>query len=142
MAFEIDHVQIYNEMLRWLGGHQLLLEGFLTGACLFTLAFEIGYAFLIWRPGTRWFVLGGAIILHGFIGLLMGLKTFSLMMLVMNMVFLRQEEVAKFLNLFKHPAAGSVRGRHDGSVKAVPATHAALPSLKTSADSASVQLKK
>ena len=25
---------------------------------IFTLAFEIGYAFLIWRPGTRWLFLG------------------------------------------------------------------------------------
>ena len=66
--------------------------GDLTSGGLFTLVFEIGYAFLIWRPKLRWLFLGAAIILHGGIGLFMGLKTFSLMMLVMNMVFLRKEE--------------------------------------------------
>src|SRR5262249_27032635 len=97
MAFEINHVQVYNEFLRLLGRHQLLLNTFLTGAGLFTLAFEIGYAFLIWRPSTRWVFLSGAIVLHGLIGLFMGLKTFSLMMLVMNMAFLRWEEVSRCL---------------------------------------------
>jgi hypothetical protein len=100
MAFEINGIQVYNDFLRFLGSHQLLLDIFLTGACLFTLAFEIGFAFLVWRPSLRWWVLSGAIILHGFIGLLMGLKTFSLMMLVMNMAFLRREEVDAALRWF------------------------------------------
>jgi len=97
MAFEINHIQIYNEFLRMLGGYQLFLDVFLTSATIFTLVFEIGYAFLIWRPSTRWVFLVSAIILHGGIGLLMGLKTFALMMLVMNMSFLRREEVERFL---------------------------------------------
>ena len=103
MAFEIGGVQIYNEFLRALGRHQVLLDGFLTSACVFTLVFELGYAFLIWRPNTRWVFLAGAIILHGFIGILMGLKTFSLMMLVMNVGFLRREEVVKVLSVITWP---------------------------------------
>ena len=58
---------------------------------------ERGYAFLVWRPATRWLFLAGAILLHGFIGLFMGLKTFSLMMLIFNMAFLRPNEVRWFL---------------------------------------------
>jgi hypothetical protein len=66
---------------------------FLVVSTVFTLAFEITYSFLVWRERTRWLILGAAIILHGFIGLFMGLKTFSLMMLVMNMAFLKDKEV-------------------------------------------------
>jgi hypothetical protein len=92
--------EAYNWFLRLLGRNQLVLMGFLTVSSYFTLIFEIGYAFLIWRPATRWVMLGMAITLHGFIGLFMGLKTFSLMMLVMNMAFLRPEEANWAIGLF------------------------------------------
>ena len=90
---------LYLAFLRFLGRHQLLYDAFMTGGGLFTLVFEIGYAFLIWRPKLRWLFLGAAIMLHGGIGLFMGLKTFSLMMLVMNMAFLNKKEVDWFLGL-------------------------------------------
>lgn len=98
MALEIGGVQVYNEFLRFLGQYKLRLELFLTGACMFTLVFEMVYAFLIWRPSMRWPILWGAIILHGFIGLLMGLKTFALMMLVMNLAFVKREEIDRALH--------------------------------------------
>jgi hypothetical protein len=82
----------YLAFLAFLGRHQLLYDIFMTGGGLFTLAFEIGYAFLIWRPRLRWVILGAAFLLHGGIGLFMGLKTFSLMMLVMNMAFVNKDE--------------------------------------------------
>lgn len=93
--FEFAPMQfpIYNWVLRQVGQTQWSLELFITGAGLFTLVFEIAYAFLIWRPSTRWLLLSGAILLHGFIGMFMGLKTFSLMMLVMNMGFVKSDEV-------------------------------------------------
>lgn len=89
---------LYNRMIRILGHNQLLFDSAITGAGLLTLAFEISYAYLIWRPSTRWLFLAGAIFLHGFIGLFMGLKTFSLLMLVFNMAFLKNEEVAWVLS--------------------------------------------
>jgi hypothetical protein len=92
--------EIYNNILRTLGKNWMVLYAFLTAAGYFTLFFEIGYAFLIWRPATRWLLLSMAIVLHGMIGLFMGLKTFSLMMLVMNMAFLRPEEVRWFFSWF------------------------------------------
>jgi hypothetical protein len=101
--------EAYMWFLRQLGSYQLLYDAFNTGGGLFTLAFEIGYAFLIWRPRLRWVFLAGAILLHGGIGLLMGLKTFSLMMLVMNMAFLRKEEadwiVQTFVRIFTDPVS-------------------------------------
>jgi hypothetical protein len=92
--------EIYNKFLRLLGANQLMFMLFLTTAAYFTLTFEIGYAFLVWRRSTRWVMLGMAITLHGFIGLFMGLKTFSLMMLVMNMAFLKTEEATWAIGLF------------------------------------------
>ncbi len=94
--------EIYLDFLRFLGEHQWLYDLFMTGGGLFTLCFEIGYIFLIWRPRLRWVFLGAAILLHGGIGLFMGLKTFALMMLVMNMAFLRKEEVYWLLGGFFH----------------------------------------
>src|SRR5205823_3217939 len=78
----------------------------MTTAGLFTLFFEIGYAFLIWRPSTRWLILGMAITLHGFIGVFMGLKTFSLMMLTMNLAFVPPETVRWFVGRVTRRRAG------------------------------------
>lgn len=87
------NLPIYNQALRVLGQNQAVFETFITSACLFTLIFEIAYPFLVWKPSTRWLFLVGAIFLHGFIGLFMGLKTFSLLMLIFNMAFLRPEQI-------------------------------------------------
>ena len=105
--FEFAPMQFewYLNFLRFLGSHQLLYDAFMSGGGMFTLAFEIGYAFLIWRPRLRWVFLAAAILLHGGIGLFMGLKTFSLMMLVMNMAFLRKEEAEWILNTLFDPRA-------------------------------------
>lgn len=100
--FEFAPMQVgmYMAVLKLLTQVQWVWAIFVTAAGIFTLAFEISYAFLIWRERTRWWCLSGAILLHGFIGLFMGLKTFSLMMLVMNMAFLKDKEVYWFMGLF------------------------------------------
>ena len=85
--------EIYLSFLRVLGSNQVLFTLVMTAGGYFTLAFEIGYCFLIWQPRMRWIFLGSAIMLHGFIGLFMGLQAFSVVMLIMNGVFLRKEEV-------------------------------------------------
>jgi hypothetical protein len=93
----------YNSLLRILGANQFVFETFLTVGTYFTLLFEIGYPFLIWRPSLRWLVLFGAIMLHGVIGMFMGLKTFALIMLVMNMAFLTPREARWMASLFAPP---------------------------------------
>lgn len=93
-------LSLYDRAIRWLASYSLPLYAFMNIGTLFTLAFEIGYAFLIWRPSTRWFFLSGALVLHGLIGLFMGLKTFGLIMLVLNMAFLRKEEASWLLSWF------------------------------------------
>jgi hypothetical protein len=128
--------EIYNKILRLLGHNQMVLLGFLTMACYFTLFFEIGYAFLIWRPATRWLMLGMAIVLHGMIGLFMGLKTFSLMMLVMNMAFLKPEEVRWFFGMFTRG------GRKELSASKSPAPVPELAVAGTGTSSTAVKRKK
>jgi hypothetical protein len=103
----------YLGFMRFLGRYHWLTEVCMTTAGLFTLFFEIAYPFLIWKPSTRWLMLWMAIILHGFIGLFMGLKTFSLIMLAMNMAFVPPETVRWMLRLL-------TRGRY-GQEKPAPA---------------------
>ncbi len=106
------HYGFYLDFLAFIGQHRWLYALLMTGGGFFTLAFEIGYIFLIWRPKLRWVFLAAAILLHGLIGVLMGLGTFALVMLVMNMAFLRKEEAHWLVSWFgfgrsAEPAVGS-----------------------------------
>jgi hypothetical protein len=94
------NIGLYNDFLRWLARDQFRFDLVMTAGSYFTLTFEISYVFLVWWPRTRWVILACAILLHGTIGVFMGLKTFSFLMLVMNMAFLRSEEVHWLLRLF------------------------------------------
>jgi hypothetical protein len=89
--------QWYNDVLRLLSLNRTFWEVFMTLGAFFTLFFEVGYPFLIWYPRTRWLMLFMAVILHGLIGLFMGLKTFSLMMLTMNLALLPPATIHWFL---------------------------------------------
>ncbi len=46
------YIGLYNDILRYIARDELTLQLLLTTGCYFTLAFEIGYAFLIWYPRT------------------------------------------------------------------------------------------
>src|SRR5262249_20781426 len=52
-----------------------------------TLALEISFPFLIWRPKLRWFMICCSVLMHTGIGIIMGLTTFSLMMLCLVLAF-------------------------------------------------------
>lgn len=91
----------YQEFLRTLAQNKLAFNLFLVGGSYFTVFFEICYSFLIWRKSTRWLMLAMAVVLHGFIGIFMGLRTFSLVMLVMNLAFLRPEEARWLVGMFR-----------------------------------------
>lgn len=121
--------EFYMWVLRAIHRNQLVGEWFLFIAGFFTLAFEISYPYLIWRPATRWLLLAAAILLHGLIGLFMGLKTFALLMLVMNMAFLRTDEVLWLLSPFRgappNPAAATPVPERIGSPAVVGETQSA-----------------
>jgi hypothetical protein len=101
--FEMAPMQFetYNILLRFISHNELVFHIFLLIGTYFTLVFEIGYAFLIWRPRLRRVYLAGALFLHGMIGVIMGLTSFSLIMLVMNMAFLTNKEAHLLLALPK-----------------------------------------
>lgn len=116
----------YMTFLNWLASNRLRLELVLTTGTFFTLFFEICYPFLIWHRSTRWLILCMAVLLHGFIGLFMGLKTFALIMLVMNFVFLPQgtitwlEEQGRKLRLallWYADGNGGAEGREAGAAR-------------------------
>lgn len=131
----------YLAFIRFLGEHQWLHDLFLTGGGLFTLIFEISYIFLVWRPRLRWIFLGSAILLHGGIGLFMGLKTFALMMLVMNMAFLTPEEVRWVLGWFTWPL-GSIVGADAARNEIAPTSAAQIPKQEAPTPSESVTASK
>jgi hypothetical protein len=87
----------YKSFLVFLSEHRLFWEIFMTAGTVFTLAFEIGFAFLVWNRHTRWVIIAMAVTLHGGIGLFMGLKTFSLMMLTLVMSFVPPEVMRRWL---------------------------------------------
>lgn len=72
---------------------------------LFTLVFEIGFVFLIWNRAVRPFMLFSAFMLHGGIGLFMGLGGFAAAMLTGCSSFVYPESMRWFLSvLLKGPS--------------------------------------
>jgi hypothetical protein len=62
-----------------------------------TILFEIMHPFLMWHPRLKYLIFTGAVLLHGSIGLLMGLVWFSLTMIGVHAVLFDDEE---FLRLY------------------------------------------
>jgi hypothetical protein len=131
---------LYLGFLHVISKNALVLNLVVWSGTAFTLMFEICYAFLIWRPATRKLLLAAAVTLHGFIGMFMGLKTFALIMLVMNIAFLTPAEVrwllsaqarSRFLDLLETWALFGLgwvrwlgRRRPARAVRAVESAHA------------------
>ncbi len=95
--FSPMRLRIYTEALRQLSEHRWLWELFTTGGTYFTLAFEIGFPFLIWNRRLRWTMICCAVMLHLGIAVFMGLVTFSMMMLVAVLAFVPAATVREFL---------------------------------------------
>jgi hypothetical protein len=75
--------------MTWLAWHPRLLE-FVTHV---SLAWEISFCALVWRPRLRPLVLAGAVVLHVGIGACLGMWTFGLIMLVGCASFLPPDAV-------------------------------------------------
>lgn len=67
--------------LRWIGRHPELVQVLANLGVLFTLAFEISFAWLIWRPRLRPLLILSAVVLHLGIGVALGMGAFGLIML-------------------------------------------------------------
>jgi hypothetical protein len=84
---------LYLDGLRWLTRHRWLFEVLMAGGTAYTLIVEISFPFLVWLPRWRWLLVIGSILLHLGIGILMGLVTFSLMMMTLVFSFIPPEAV-------------------------------------------------
>lgn len=73
----------------WLA-HMPIVLAFMTHLTVFWEAF---YPALIWPKATRWFALSCAVLIHGGIGLCMGMPTFGAAMIFANMCFLSPQLV-------------------------------------------------
>jgi hypothetical protein len=96
-SFAPFDVPAYVNALSWLVKHRWLWE--LNGAVIviYTLVLELGFPILVWNRHTRWLMVCGSVLLHTGIALLMGLVTFSLMMLVLVLAFVPPEAVGQEL---------------------------------------------
>jgi len=81
-------VSLYLQFVTFLAKHRLLWEIAMTSGVLFTLFVELGFPFLVWNRRIRPYMIMGSVMLHIGIGTIMGLATFSLMMLIMVMSFI------------------------------------------------------
>ncbi|HEY7307733.1 MAG TPA: HTTM domain-containing protein [Gemmataceae bacterium] len=96
-SFAPFDVSAYTSILKFLAEHRTLWELAGAGGVIYTLFLEIGFPFLVWNRRMRWVMVSGSILLHTMIALLMGLVTFSLMMLALVLAFVPPEAVRQGL---------------------------------------------
>jgi hypothetical protein len=92
-SFAPFDVPSYVTFIKWLVSHRWLWELFGTVGVIGTLCLELGFPFLVWNRRTRWLMVCGSVLFHTAIALLMGLVTFSLMMLVLVLAFIPPEAI-------------------------------------------------
>jgi hypothetical protein len=94
-VYEYCPMQIgsYQALLKFLCAHRWLWEVAMNAGVAYTLFTEIGLPFMIWNRKLRWPMIAMAVLLHTGIAMVMGLRTFSLLMLTMLMAFVPQETV-------------------------------------------------
>jgi hypothetical protein len=95
-AFAPMNWEPYQNFLYFLCRHRWLWELSMSSGVVFTLFMELGFPFLVWFPRFRWFMVTGSVLLHTGIGLLMGLATFSLLMLCLVLAFVPPASVRAF----------------------------------------------
>ncbi len=93
------HLAVYYEFVLWLSKHRFLWELLLSSSAVFTLLLELGFPFLVWSRRLRPYMLCGAVMLHTGIAVIMGLGTFSLMMLCLLLAFVPGEAIRRAMRL-------------------------------------------
>ncbi len=96
-SFAPFEVNGYTETIQFLIAHRWMWEILCTVGTVGTLVLELGFPFLVWNRRTRWVMVCGSVLLHTMIALLMGLVTFSLMMLALVASFVPPEAARQWL---------------------------------------------
>ncbi|MFM2093564.1 MAG: hypothetical protein RIS70_688 [Planctomycetota bacterium] len=90
--------------MTWLIGYPAIIA-LMTHA---TVIWETFYCVLIWPRYSRWIMLSTAVLVHGGIGLAMGMPTFGLSMIIANVAFLEpalvERSIARITRSRKHTA--------------------------------------
>jgi hypothetical protein len=82
------HTAPYYYFMKFLASHRWLWEVFMDVQIVGTLIVEIGFPFLVWYPRWRWAMICGSVMLHTGIAVIMGLTTFSVIMVCMVSSFI------------------------------------------------------
>jgi len=82
---------LYFQTLKFLSNHRVLWELSMTSFAVYTLLLELALPFLIWYPRWRWVMMSGSFLLHLGIGIFMGLKVFSILMVLFVSSFMPPE---------------------------------------------------
>jgi hypothetical protein len=99
-SFAPFEVHGYTRLIKYLAEHRWMWEAVCAVGVVGTLFLELGFAFLVWNRRTRWFMVSGSILFHTSIALLMGLVTFSLMMISLVLAFVPPDVVRLGLQRF------------------------------------------
>lgn len=92
---------------------------------LLTLGFEISFIFLIWNPTIRPLLLLLALILHGGIGLFMGMSAFGAAMLTGCLAFVPPATVASFVEHARSRSLKQMSGNRRSSSESIERRRAA-----------------
>jgi hypothetical protein len=93
------HLRLYRDFVQYMADHLWFRETLLNGGAAFTIVLELSLPFLIWIRRWRPYLIGAAVLLHTGIGVIMGLTTFSLLMLCLLLAFIPGEAVRRALQL-------------------------------------------
>ncbi len=85
--------------MTWMVHYPLMMNAI----SLYTLFWEVSYAYLIWPKLTRPLMIGTAILVHAGIGLSMGMITFGYIMIVANFAFFGPQALRDLLGRLKLP---------------------------------------
>ncbi|HWG44051.1 MAG TPA: HTTM domain-containing protein [Gemmataceae bacterium] len=96
-SFAPFDVALYSQFIKYLADHRWMWEVGGAIGVVYTLFLELGFTFLVWNRRTRWFMVSCSILLHTMIALLMGLVTFSLIMMALVLAFVPPEVVRQWL---------------------------------------------
>lgn len=99
-SFAPFEVTYYTEFITWLAKHRWMWEAVGAVGVVGTLFLELGFPFLVWNRWTRWFMVSSSILFHTSIALLMGLVTFSLVMIALLLAFVPPDAVRLGLHSF------------------------------------------
>lgn len=106
-------IGLYYQTLVFISNHRWLWELVMSGGVVFTLILEIGFPSLVWRKEFRWLMVGGAVLLHVGIGLVMSLVTFSMFMLCLVASFIPPDVIREMLREAGEPLRRLLRKRDE-----------------------------